>query len=141
MNELAQRPFIKPKTGRPVETTQTRTARRANTLLIKRKSVDEWRIADRAEILGFQRSGGVQTLFADRDPGPFCEGTITNPAIIGEEQRKNSVGDLANEMEGDRSRQSATREGAPPEVSASSGWLVVSAMEGSLKLCLSYQFR
>ena len=71
----------------------------------------------------------------------LSERAIANPAIVGEKQRKNSVGDPANEMEGGRSRQNATREGAPPRVSASSGWLVVSAMEGSLKLCLNYQFR
>ena len=141
MNEPAQRTFIKPETGRPIEATQTRAARRANTLLIERIGVHEWCLADRAEILGrelgSERGGGVQTLFADRNPGPFEEGAIANPAIIGEEQRKNSVGDPANEMEGGRSRQNATREGAPPDVSANSGGLVVSAMEGSL----NYQCR
>jgi hypothetical protein len=132
MNELAQRAFVQPETGCPVEPTQTRAAGRADTLLVKWISVNEWRLADRAEILGSERGGGVQALFADRNPSPFGEGAIANPAIVGEKQRKNSVGDPANEMEGSRSRQSATREGAPPDVSADSGWLVVSAMEGSL---------
>ena len=93
MNELAQRTLIKPETGRLIETTQTRTACRANAFFIERIRVHEWRVADRAEILGSERAGGVQTLLADRNAGPFDEGTTANPAIIGEEQRKNSVGD------------------------------------------------
>jgi hypothetical protein len=117
MDEAAQRTLIKSETGRTIESTQPGAARRANTLRIERISVDERRAADGAEIFGLERSRGVQALFADRNPGPLEEGAIADPAIIGEKQRKNTVGDPANEMEGSRSRQSATREGAPPDIS------------------------
>ena len=84
MNELAQRTFVKSEAGRPIETTQTRSARYANTLLIEWIRVNEWSLANRTKILGCQRGGGVQAFFADRNPGPFGEGAIANPAIIGE---------------------------------------------------------
>jgi hypothetical protein len=114
VNQPAQRTFVYSEAGRMIEPTQARTARRANSLLVERPRVKKGRIANRAEVIGIQGRGRSQTVGTDRNPGPFEQRAIANAAVVGEKQRKNSVRDPANEIEGSRSRYSTTREGAPP---------------------------
>jgi hypothetical protein len=87
-----------------IETPQTGAAGGANALLVKGIRVDKRCIADRAKVLGIQRDRRIQAGFADRNPGPFGERALANAAIVGEKQRKNSVRNPANEIEGSRSR-------------------------------------
>jgi hypothetical protein len=116
VNQAPQRAFVEPETGRMIEAAQAGTARRANSPIIERPWVEKRRIANGAEVIGIQRRRRSETIGADRNARPFEEGTIANAAIVREKQRKNSVGDLVNEIEGSRSRYRATREGAPPVV-------------------------
>ena len=91
-------------------------ARRANSPLVERPRIEKRRVANGAEVIGIERRGRSETIGTDRNPRPFEERTIANAAIVREKQRKNSVRDPANEIEGRRSRYRTTREGAPPVV-------------------------
>ena len=72
--------------------------------LIERTGVEKRRVANGAEVIGIERRGRSETLGADRNTRPLEERAVADAAIIGEKQRKNPVGDPANEMEGGRSR-------------------------------------
>jgi hypothetical protein len=104
VNETAERAFIQPEAGRVVEPPQAGAAGGANALVVKWICVDKRYIARRAKVLRIQRDWGIQAGFADRNPGPFGQRALANAAIVGEKQRKNSMGDPANEIEGSRSR-------------------------------------
>ena len=104
MNETAERAFVYAEAGGAVETSQPGAAGGANTLVIKWIRVDKRCIADRAEVLRVQRNGGIEAGVADRNPGPFDQRVLANAAIVGEKQRKNSVRNPADEIEGSRSR-------------------------------------
>jgi hypothetical protein len=114
MNQGAEGPFVKPKAGGAVEAEQPGAAGGADALFIERECVLEWRAADGAEIFGVERDRGVEAGVADRDASPLEERLLANPAIVGKEQRKKSVGDPADELESSRSNYLATREGSPP---------------------------
>lgn len=104
MNEAAERAFVQAEAGGVVETPQPGAAGGANALVIQWIRVDKRCVADRAEVLGIQRNGGFEAGFADRNPGPFDERALADAAIVREKQRKNSVRNPANEIEGSRSR-------------------------------------
>jgi len=87
-----------------VETPQPGAAGSANALVIEWIRVDKRCVADRAEVFGIQRNGGIEAGFANRNPGPFDQRALADAAIVGEKQRKNSVRNPANEIEGSRSR-------------------------------------
>jgi len=87
-----------------IEAPQTSAAGGANAPVVKRICVEKGRIADGAKVLGIQRNGGIQTGFADRNAGPLDQRALANAAIVGEERRKNSVRNPANEIKGSRSR-------------------------------------
>jgi hypothetical protein len=114
MDQAAQRTFIRPEARRLVERPQPRPARRANALLIERPRVEKRSITNGAREIRLERFRRRQTLFADRNARPLYKRTLANPAIIGKKQREKSVRNLADEMEGSRSRYRTTREGAPP---------------------------
>jgi hypothetical protein len=109
-----------------VETAQARTACRANSVLVERPRIEKRRVANRAEVICIERRRGSETLGTDRNPRPLEERAIADAAIVGEKQRKNSVGDLANEIEGSRSRYRTAREGAPPVILSVSAMLRLS---------------
>jgi hypothetical protein len=85
-------------------------------VLIEREYIQERRIANGAEEFHLERRGRSKAAGTDRNPGPFEKLTLANAAIVRKKQRKNSVRDPANEIEGSRSRYRTTREGAPPEL-------------------------
>ena len=114
MNQAAQRAFVHSKAGRMIEASQAGTASRTDTLFIERERVQKGCVADGAEVIRHQRRGRSEALAADWNPSPFFERALANAAIVREKQRKNSVRDPANEIEGSRSRYRTTREGAPP---------------------------
>jgi hypothetical protein len=87
-----------------IEAPQTSAAGGANAPVVKGICVEKGRIADGAKVLGIQRNGGIQTGFADRNAGPLDQRALANAAIVGEERRKNSVRNPANEIKGSRSR-------------------------------------
>ena len=129
MNQAAQRTFVNPETGRTVEPAEARSAGCADTPGIERPRVEKRRPANGAEVIGIERRRGSEAIGTDRNPRPFEERTSANAAVVREKQRKNSVGDLANEIEGRRSRYRTAREGAPPVViPAARRLLGVSAM-------------
>ncbi len=116
VNQPAQGTFVDPETGRVVEPAQTRTASSANAPLIERPRVEKRRVANGAEVIGLQRRGRSEAIGTDRNACPFEQRAIAHAAIVGEKQRKNSVGDPANEIDGSRSRYRVAREGAPPAI-------------------------
>jgi hypothetical protein len=81
MDEASQRTLIKTKARRVIEAAQSRPAGRANTLIVQRISIQEWRIADRTEIIRLQRGRGLQAVRANRNPRPFHKWLLANPAI------------------------------------------------------------
>jgi hypothetical protein len=132
MNQAAQGAFVHPEAGRMVEPAQARAARRANSPVVERPRVEKGRVANGTKVIGCERLRRSQAFGTDGNPRPFEQRAIANAAVVREKQRKNSVGDPANEIEGSRSRYSATREGAPPVIEPttrqSSTWVNASAI-------------
>jgi hypothetical protein len=104
MYQAPQGAFVHPETRRVIETLQTGPAGRAYAAFVQRPVIHERRMADRAEIFGIVRNGRSHTLVADGDASPFEKRAFADAAIVRKKQRKNSVRDPANEMEGGRSR-------------------------------------
>jgi hypothetical protein len=104
MNKSPERTVVQPEAGRVIETAQPRAAGGANAPLVKRISVDKRRIADGAKVFRIDRNGGFETVFADRNPGPFIERARADAAIVRKKQRKNTVRNPANEIKSSRSR-------------------------------------
>jgi len=115
VNQTAQRAFVDSEAGRTIEPAKARAAGGAYALLIERPRIEERRIANGAEVVGLEGSGRSETAGTDRNPCPFEKRAFANAAIVRKKQRKNSVRDPANEIEGSRSRYRTTREGAPPD--------------------------
>ena len=118
MDEASQRTLVKPEACRVVEAAQPGPAGGAYTLVVQRISIQKGRIADGAEVIRLERGGGLQAFGADRNARPSDQRTLANPAVAGEQHRKNSVRKLVDgateQVERGRSRRRATREGAPP---------------------------
>jgi hypothetical protein len=98
VNQSAQRPFVETETGRIIESHEAGPAGGADTLLIQRKRVEKWSVTDRTEIFRVGRQSRLQTRPADGYPSDFIEGLPADPAVVGEEQRKKSVGNPAEEL-------------------------------------------
>ena len=114
MYQASQRSIVETKARGTVKSTQTGAAERADAVRVQRKIVQKRRVTGSAEVLGFQRRGGIEAVAANGDTGKSIERAFTNAALGGKKKRKNSVGDRAKTGSG-RSRQQTTREGAPPE--------------------------
>jgi hypothetical protein len=117
MDQTTERTFVNPEAGRTVKPTKARAASGTDSRLIERPWVQKRGIANRAEVIGVKGRRGGETSVAHWDSCPFDERALTDAAIVGEKQRKNTVRDPANEIESGRSRYRATREGAPPVMS------------------------
>ena len=52
----------------------------------------------RIVMIGLLILGGSQAFSADRNPCPFEQRAFANPAIVGEKQREDPMGDPADEI-------------------------------------------
>jgi len=118
MNQLAQLVFVEAEGVRRIESAQTAAAQRAPALFIQRESIAKRRAALDAEIFSIQRLGFGQTGAAYRDAGNFLKRLRADPAVVGENQRKESAGELLNKRRGEVQRGgvdwAATAEDSPP---------------------------
>lgn len=103
VDQAAQRAFVETEATGAVETLEAGAAQGADTIGIERITVLERRITGGAEILGFERSGGVQACMADRNAGKTVQRNVADAAFGREKKRKNSVRDRAEAGSG-RSR-------------------------------------
>ena len=70
MNQVPQRPFVKPKAGGTVKTPQAGPADRTNAVLIQREVVYKRSVAAGAKVLSLKRNRGRKAFRTDRNPSP-----------------------------------------------------------------------
>jgi hypothetical protein len=94
MDQLAQGAFVEAVAISSVEASCTGAAERALAGEVERKSILEWSLALRAEIFRGMSQGAVQTFGTDGDSRVSVEGVIADAALVREDSRKKSVGNL-----------------------------------------------
>jgi hypothetical protein len=113
VDQATQRAIVKAETCSTIETEEARGTEGADAVGIERERILKRRIAGGAEVVGFERNGGIQAVDTDRNTSKPIKRKVADAALGGENERKNSVGDRPKGGNG-RSRQQTTREGAPP---------------------------
>jgi hypothetical protein len=94
MDQVPQRAFIKTKAVSRIEAPGAGAAEGAPAFQIERKSILERSLTLGAEELGRKGAGGAQTRGANRNARITMQGSLTDMAFVGKQDRKKSVGNL-----------------------------------------------
>lgn len=98
VNQAAERAFVRPETRSMIEAPEACPASRTDARIVERERIQKRGIADGAEEFGVQRLWRTETGFANGDTRPFGERVAAETAIIRINQRKNCVGNPADEI-------------------------------------------
>ena len=93
VDQPAEGAFIESEAGCAVEASQALPARGADAVVVQRIAVNERSVAGDTEEFGFEGPGGFEAVGADRHASPSGERALADAAFVGEQQRKNAVGD------------------------------------------------
>jgi len=103
VNQFAQRAFVGSKTVGRIESARPGAALPANSLFIQRKMILERRAAAYTKVIGFDGRDTRQARRANRNARKLRQRGFANAAVIGKNERKKAIGNLAeNGGEGDQ---------------------------------------